>query len=301
MKKLLLSGIALSICLSVSAQSSRIKTPLAGDVANKAVKLQKAKAVETGLIVTPNYTVVATHRTAQTETSIGNTVYDLQSNYGATGNRVKGWSDGTISAIWTFSADGAGYPDRGAGYNYFDGSSWGPAPTARIESVRTGFPQVTGSTTNEEAVVCHRPNAYSVVRPAKGTGTWTEADLPFPTGVASTWPRATCGGANGRTIHAIANTGAAGNGQLEEIFYWRSPDFGATWDIVETKIPVLDSLNFIDPTADGYDIDARGDVIAVVAGGFANDLILAKSTDNGTTWTKRVVYAFRFRYMTMFL
>lgn len=295
MKKLLLSTIALSLCFAVSAQNAKTKRlPITGAPVNKAVPVRKAILPETSFYLNPNPVVAPVQsRVAWSEVQLGTSTYDLQANYGGCGNRVKTWSDNTISAVWTYSADLAGtYPDRGTGYNYYNGSTWGPNPSSRIESVRTGFPNITGSNINEEAVICHQPNAYSVVRPAKGTGSWTEAALPYPSAIASTWNRITCGGANGRTLHVIGNTGAAGGGQLEEIFYWRSPDFGATWDIVEYKIPVLDSNNVIDPTADGYDIDARGDVIAIVAGGFANDLILAKSTDNGTTWTKRVIYAF---------
>ncbi|HKR04158.1 MAG TPA: T9SS type A sorting domain-containing protein [Bacteroidia bacterium] len=297
MKKLLLCVFTMSLSFAVSAQNSRVRKPLSGTNVDRAIKIVKPGEGKVDLTVKPNYTVAAGHKVAMTETLIGRTSYDLQSNYGATGNRVKDWADGTIAAVWTQSAGATGYPDRGTGYNYSSnsGASWMAVPLARIESVRTGFPNIFGSTQNEEGIANHAKttaNAYSVLRSVKGTGSWTESDLPYPSAVPSTWPRATCGGANGRTIHVIANTGTAGNGQAEEIFYWRSPDFGVTWDITEFKIPQVDSNNIIDATADGYDIDSRGNTVAFVCGGFANDLLLIKSTDNGSTWTKRIIYQF---------
>lgn len=290
MKKLLLSGIALSLCFAVSAQNAKIKKPIVGPNVNKAIPIQKAKATEVNLIASPNPTVVSSAKTSAIETNIGNTFYDLQSNYGTSGNRFHRYADGTKAAIWTFDPNGAaGYPGRGTGYNYHDGSIWGPNPTVRQEAIRTGFPQLVGSTINEEGIICHNPDVYQAIRATKGSGAWTESD---PSTIVSSWPRAICGGANGRTIHIIANSGVAGNGQAEEMWYWRSQDFGVTYDIAEFKIPQVDATNIYDPTADGYDIDARGDVIAFVCGGFANDLILIKSTDNGTSWTKTVVFEF---------
>ncbi|MFI5220196.1 MAG: T9SS type A sorting domain-containing protein [Bacteroidia bacterium] len=292
MRKLLLSSFALCMCFAVTAQNARTKTPLVGVNVNKAVKISKPVDNPVNLRLEEHQSARAGHNAVQGEFNIGNSTYDLQSNYGGTGNRVRRWSDGTISAIWTFSAEFGTYSDRGTGYNYYDGTSWGPLPTARQESVRTGFPNLIGSSTNGEGIICHQPNIYGALRSSKGSGAYTEASLPFPSAIAATWPRATCGGANGQTIHAIANNNTAQNGQLGELLYWRSPDFGVTWDIQEYKIPHFDATNIIDPGVDAYDMDARGDVIAIVTGGFANDLILAKSTDNGTTWTKRVVYAF---------
>ena len=68
-----------------------------------------------------------------TETVIGTSTYDLQSN-AAVQNRIIVHDDGTISAGWTMSTQyNTTYSDRGTGYNFFDGTSWGAAPTIRLE------------------------------------------------------------------------------------------------------------------------------------------------------------------------
>ncbi len=62
---------------------------------------------------------------------VGNTWYDLQSN-SSMAQRIYAYDDGTIGATWTRGVQSPpSYPDRGTGYNYYDGSSWGPAPTDR--------------------------------------------------------------------------------------------------------------------------------------------------------------------------
>ena len=99
------------------------------------------------LIVNPNpHTVASYHlKTAAgtgEETLIGTSTYDLQSN-GSVQNRIVVHSDGTISAGWTMSAEyNTTYSDRGTGYNFFDGTSWGTQPTSRLEASRGGWPSI---------------------------------------------------------------------------------------------------------------------------------------------------------------
>ena len=58
-------------------------------------------------------------------------------------NRLYLYEDGTIGAAWIRGYDGADpWADRGTGYNYFDGTSWGELPSARIEDVKTGWPSM---------------------------------------------------------------------------------------------------------------------------------------------------------------
>ncbi|MBN3036696.1 MAG: hypothetical protein JW861_14015, partial [Bacteroidales bacterium] len=73
------------------------------------------------------------------EEQIGTTRYDHQAN-GTLSNRITMFDDGAIGAVWTMGFQEPSFPDRGTGYNYSDGTSWGPLPTQRIESVRTGWP-----------------------------------------------------------------------------------------------------------------------------------------------------------------
>ena len=70
---------------------------------------------------------------------IATTYYDQQTN-ASTQNRIYYFDDGTIGATLTWGMEPSSYPDRGTGYNYFDGTSWLAFPTERIESMRTGWP-----------------------------------------------------------------------------------------------------------------------------------------------------------------
>ena len=60
------------------------------------------------------------------EEQIGDTRYDNQSN-ASIPKKMYLYPDGTIAATWTRGMLDGGFPgfdDRGAGYNYFDGTSW---------------------------------------------------------------------------------------------------------------------------------------------------------------------------------
>ena len=157
MKKLLLCGIALTVALSVSAQN-RAGNKVTLKNASRYNKVANAQMQTTGIDnytpvrvpAAPSASVSQSYRTSATQTEfvIGNTLYDLQSNRGPA-RRIVNNGDGTISAAWTFSANQSGYPDRGTGYNYYDGSAWGAIPTARLEGVRTGFANIAVSGGNE--------------------------------------------------------------------------------------------------------------------------------------------------------
>jgi len=74
---------------------------------------------------------------------VGSSYYDLQSNGGVQNRLVKG-ENGSLSATWTMSQGSDGNTtDRGTGYNFFDGNSWGSWPTTRLESLRCGWPGLT--------------------------------------------------------------------------------------------------------------------------------------------------------------
>ncbi|HEX5000860.1 MAG TPA: T9SS type A sorting domain-containing protein [Bacteroidia bacterium] len=300
MKKLLLSGLALSVCLSVFAQNARVQvqSKLNPATANKVAKIQRPVDQVTAPLRAVNPSVVS-HRNAQTEVIIGTTVYDLQSNYGTCGNRIKVWDDGTISAVWTKGDQDPSFADRGTGYNYYNGSSWAPSPTARVESFKTGWPNVSGTSSSGEMMISHGNNASLgaqdtsgtniTYRMTKGAGSWTSTPLGNVNNIMTnfTWPRLVVGGANGNTLHAIGNE----NGGSFYVYYSRSDDGGATWAVEQQLLPDM-STDFFEGPVDAYEITARGDVIAIVAGGFAEDLTLWKSTDNGQNWTKTTINHF---------
>ena len=73
-------------------------------------------------------------------TLLGQSYYDLQSN-SSVARRLYLDDDGSMSAVWIMSPDenaAGNWPERGTGYNHYDGSDWGSAPTVRIEAQRTG-------------------------------------------------------------------------------------------------------------------------------------------------------------------
>ena len=296
MKKLLLSGLALTFCLSSIAQNDRVsvQSRLSSNISNKVAQLKKPGEVYAAPVSIVN-PVVSQTKNSMVETSIGQTSYDLQSNYGTTGQRIIRWDDNTISAIWTFATGLNSTPaERGTGYNYYDGTSWGPLPTARIESYRTGFSSLGGSTAMGEVVVNHGSNASlgaacststnMISRATKGTGTWTEAPLSCASVIW--WPRVAVGGNNGTTVHALGNDNAGG-----PVNYSRSTDGGATWANENITLPDF-TTDFFEGPVDAYQVATRGDVVAVVMGGFAEDLTLWKSTDNGANWTKTTINHF---------
>lgn len=233
-----------------------------------------------------------------TETVIGDTYYDLQTNNATSDRLVYNSTTGTVSAVWTYSAGNQGV-DRGTGYNYFDGTAWGDAPTARIETERTGFTNICIPSGGAENVVAHN-TATKVMqqssRATAGTGTWDESltNLANDAVAGNLWSKVAT---NGNNVHVIslttptANAGALYNGLNGTPMYYRSTDGGTTWDKTNVELPDITSENYVGFAGDAYQIDANGNTVAIVVGGsIANDVLLYKSTDNGDTWTKTIVY-----------
>jgi hypothetical protein len=304
MKKLLLCGIALTVALSVSAQN-RVGNKVTLKNASRYNKVAKAQKQSTGIDnytpvrvpAAPSASVSQSYRTtaAQTEFVIGNTLYDLQSNRGPA-RRIVNNSDGSISAAWTFSANQSGYPDRGTGYNYYDGSAWGAIPTARIEGVRTGFANIAVSGGNEYSLCHNGTGAGVLLTRTKGAGAWTTYTPAGGTTPGSdVWFRMAAGGANGNTVHAIVNSQGSGTtpvlGQNGPLTYSRSQDGGATWDIQHIVLPGCDSSFYAGFSAENYSIDCSGNTVVIAACDLMCDVVMWKSTDNGTTWTKTIIEA----------
>ena len=211
--------------------------------------------------------------------------------------------DGTIGATWTFGNAATAFADRGTGYNYFDGSSWGAAPTARIESVRVGWPSYCPMGENGEMVIAHNGSTGLVInkRATKGTGAWTQSVLTGVSVGGSTallWPRAIV--TNGDDIHIIALTDdGTYQGLTRAMLYYRSTDGGATWDKNAVILPGMTSAdlqmnaNFAGFGGDGYGwAGPHGDTIAFFVAENWTDSFVMKSFDNGETWTKVTVVDF---------
>ena len=301
MKKILLLLIVISnLCF---AQNHRIPLKYTGNLndARPAIKdIDLPNYAPINRIGMPSVTARNSNKgtistTSITETVIGNTLYDIQSNRGPA-RRIVYNSDGTISAAWTFSANQSGYPDRGTGYNYYDGSAWGAIPTARIEGVKTGFTNMSVSGGNEYTLTHNITGAGVLLKRTKGAGAWTTYT---PVGGTSpgtdVWFRMATGGANGNTVHAIVNSQGSGTtailGQNGPLTYSRSQDGGVTWDVQHVVLPGCDAAFYAGFSAENYSIDCSGNTVVIAACDLMCDVVMWKSTDNGTTWTKTIIEA----------
>ncbi|MCD4681636.1 MAG: T9SS type A sorting domain-containing protein [Bacteroidales bacterium] len=234
------------------------------------------------------------------EEIIGNTFYDLQSNT-SNQNRFHVYPDGTMAGVWTFGLDFPNFAgDRGTGYNYYDGSTWGPYPTERIESLRTGWPSYAPYGENGELVVSHDFGAGTLIvltRDQKGTGTWSEDVFEGPAATPISWNRSTTSGINNSVIQTLcitwpeANNGSIYQGLDGALLYSRSADGGATWDPEHEILDGISSNEYVGFSADMYEWAATDDDnIAFLVGDSWRDFVLMKSDDGGDTWDKTVIW-----------
>jgi len=297
MKKILLLFLTFGLVVSAFAQFKPILNHPQG-----AVQALRPTAQIDGQVVgmqTPNF-IVASDATLPDEV-IMTTTYDLQTN-SSNQERLFRYDDGTMAGVATFSHDyGGSFPDRGTGYNYFNGTSWGTQPTAKIEaSTRTGWPAYAPLGPNGEIVVNHSTGTlplYILRRDTRGSGDWTQTEMAPPAGAAGLlWPRMVTNGADHMNVHIIALTSPTTNGGVEwndldgALIYNRSLDGGDTWD----GWVLLDGMTSTEYLGFGGDAYAwaqpLGNTLAFVVGDSFNDQFIMKSTDNGDTWTKTIIW-----------
>lgn len=305
MKKQLLLSVGIAVSAFAFGQQGMVKVP--AHLKNQAYPRTKqiSDPQPSGMM---NYKPVKNSvkkTSAFTETIIGHTYYDLQSN-SSVGDRIWVGKDGSISAVWTMcpnAESGSQYPSRGTGYVYFNGTSWGAEPTAKIETQRTGWPNIVQTRSGGEVVLSHNTvvrNVQVTRRGTKSTGAWTESTSLIPSVTSpdgNFWPRMV---ASGDTLYALTittpSTSSSSNTSYQglngAITFHRSKDAGVTWDIVNVVPTGLTSVDFSGFGGDSYAIACNGSTVAIVAGTESQDLVMTKSTDAGATWTSTRILQF---------
>lgn len=231
-------------------------------------------------------------------TPIGTTWYDLQTtNYGNVMKRMYAYPDGTIGSTWCGAGEELVY-ERGAGYNYFDGSSWGEPNLHVGPEDRMGSPCYAPWGPEGEIIAVYRyiPDAndfsiYFYKREIKGEGDWTEVELAPPTGFALVWHSMITSGENHEHIHLLAETYSYDlpplpyQGQENALLYYRSSDGAENWDIEEHIIEGLGSEYFDDINDLSHDwANPVGDTIAFSYGFDVFGGRVFRSYDNGDNW-----------------
>ena len=306
MKKNFTTIISLLFSITIIAQISPYKLKNGNNQAiiNDKVIVSGNEAL-THLMVNPNPNTIALKTFSSSEVPIGSTTYDVQTN-ACVDNRLIRHSDGTISAVWTISAEFSNlYGDRGTGYNFYDGSSWDASPNARIESSRGGWPSILATSTSKEIAITHNTDNASLLmthRPSIGSGSWSEDLISYQDSLGVytyiIWNRAVIGGANKQTIHMVGVTanislgGTIYNGLDGALVYYRSQDGGSTWDIQDMQLPTLDSTKYLAFKGDAYSIASNGETVVIAYFGIWDDSVILKSIDNGNTWTSTVFLDF---------
>ena len=296
MKKILLLSLVLCIGLTGFSQNA---PSVSKELLNKTAEATMVMNTDDATNFSNGVNMMTnTDAFASSEEIIGTTHYDLFSN-GHIGNRFFRWEDGAMAAVWIYGLESSAFPDRGTGYNYFDGSAWGPAPTARIEDTRTGWPANDDWGAGEINVAHNGATGLEIVtRPAKGTGDWAQANFLGPAGIENdlTWPRIVTSGENNEVIHMVSNTYVEYMGQTTGIVYSRSTDGGATWDPHNVVMEGTGIDDYFEIGADEYTMVARGNTVCVLIGSAWTDLFYMRSDDNGDSWTKQLVWEHPYPY-----
>ena len=290
MKRILL--LSLVCCIGLLGYSQNMPQ-VDKALLNKAVKIEKQAFIDGNEnFALPINNTTVNKALAVDEYQVGISYYDLWSNT-TYANRLYRWPTGEMGAVWIYGEEPTAFPDRGTGFNYYDGTQWGPQPTERLENTRCGWPNI--APWGDGIVTCAHNGATGLEfmwAPDKSNQSWTQQNFLGPAGIENdlTWPRVITSGSNNEYVHLIVNSYVAYEGQATAILYSRSSDGGATWD-PENIIPdgTGDSYYF-EIGADEYTWASYGDNVALLVGGAWVDLFMLKSEDNGDSWDKTVIW-----------
>lgn len=232
--------------------------------------------------------------------TLGETYYDLQTN-SSPGRRIVLHDDGSISAVWTASPDdGTGFPNRGSGYNFNDGTTWLDSRSNKVESAgRTGWPSIMVLDDGSEAILAHESNTGGFVlskNGTKGSANFTSSiaildDVSTNDNRVPIWNRSAA--SNGK-IHIVSNywfsedngvPRVTRNGVQSPTTYSRWNISGDTAEVEHILLPGYDSTVYASGGGDTYAIDVRDSIVAILIGGLGDPISLWKSTDDGVNWT----------------
>lgn len=306
MKKVLLLSLGLVMGFSAFAQvrvakenntrkATAVKVAAGNDVYTGSIMDNSAKAGQS---------VVANRWENFEEAHVMSTFYDLQSNSHVS-NRLYQNAKGDVAVATTMSLEANMVAsDRGTGYSFAEGGDIAnftfaegrEEANATGADVRTGWPTIAPYGANGEILVNHSSGLNYWIRETAGEGEWDGPySIPDPTGLeypfSLSWPRVATSGPNNDIIHVVA----AAQHQLDAEtmvnaqFYCRSTD-GQNWEV--GYAPLTDSDEHLNVySADDYSIASNGDVVAICyTAVFNGDVLVYKSTDNGQTWEKHLVW-----------
>ncbi len=248
--------------------------------------------------------------------TIGNTLYDLQSN-NSLASRLQVYPNGKITAAWTTSSDGGtSYSQRGTGYNQRSAGVWRKAlpNNSRFETSRVGWPCVgvaTFGSVEKEYVFAHAVATSGLTGgfvfstntgigtdfTAGGTvlnDTYNTATTPGPI-----WARSATAGTKIVLISCFADSSSSypvnyyKNGVKRPITYSIYNAAGQAWVTKNAVLPGYDSTRYDIGNADDYAVDALGNKIRIVIGGLFDDLALWSSDDGGANWNKVIIDSFK--------
>lgn len=260
--------LATILSLSAYSQNLKINAGVKGQPASvgmKPMKAQTATATRDEVrnqlrpIAPRNSFDIHTSSTF-TETIIGQTWYDFQS-YRSVGRRISNNGDGTLSTVWAYDL---GF-NHSIGYNYYDGTNWNLSLGNISTSSQASFPSIDVGSSGEFITFNEYGNGVQLAqRITKGFGPMTKS--PVGSGAGDPGARFAIGGVSGDTIHVLSKIGIM-------LTYSRSTDGGITWINDYIQIPGTGSSFMYGVGPEEFNIDARGDVVAVVIGGYTNDVV----------------------------
>ncbi len=285
MKKVLTITLVLITGMWTYGQIPRMNRSLV----NKSVKVVAKKHIrDISDFTMPINPTVSSIRNLDNGTTIGITWYDLFTN-ATNANNLFMFDDGTISAGWTYGVEATSFPDRGTGYNYYNGDQWGSVPSQRLESLKTGWGHVSDLGGGGEIVIAHDANDLEMSRrETKGSGDWTEFNYA---GVAvPSWPRHVTSGENNEYLHLIYHSYDAYGGMPGAMLYSRSMDGGDTWNPADIILDGTGPDYLYEIQGETYSLAARGNTVAILVTGSWNDMFIMKSEDNGDNWEKIMIW-----------